>query len=172
MKRLISSANKFLAESCGYFLLLLMLMIAIDVIFRNFGISVFGIIEMGVYLTVAVVYLGLGHCEENDGHVRIAAVVSYLGPSSSVFLRCLVDIASFAIMCVASYGCILSAISSFDSNEAVMAGHIPLYTWPARAAMVIGLVFFCAQILISLKNDVGTFRKTRAISAEQPDREN
>ena len=163
MKWFFSFTNKFLAESCGYLVMILMLIIMVDVILRNAGFPIFGIVEVGIYITVAVVYLGLGHCEDMDGHVRLTAVVSRLRPSWSAFLSCIMDILSFSIMCLAFYACLRSAVSSFTDNEAVMAADIALYTWPARVALVVGLFFYCGQILVSFGKKLEIFRNaTRA----------
>ena len=159
MKRIIEGINRLLAESCGYLLMLVMFLTASDVILRNLGIVIFGVVEIAVFIVIAAVYFGLGHCEEEDGHVRITALISRFPPVPAQFTRLVMAIATLGIMILATYACARSAYSAYTDNEAVMANQTALYTWPARAAMVVGLFFYCCQLVISIGKEAEKLRE-------------
>lgn len=158
MKRLIVAINRVLAESCGYLLMLVMFLTASDVVLRNLGFSVFGIVEIAVFIVIAAVYFGLGHCEEEDGHVRIAALISRFSPVPRQIVRLIMALATLAVMGLATYACAQSALSAYMDGEAVMANQTALYSWPARSAMVVGLFFYCCQLVFSIGNEWGKLR--------------
>jgi TRAP-type C4-dicarboxylate transport system permease small subunit len=163
MRRIIVAINRLLAESCGYLLMLVMFLTASDVILRNLGIAIFGIVEIAVFIVIAAVYFGLGHCEEEDEHVRISALITRFPPVPRQFTRLVMAVATLVIMALATYACARSAYSAFSDKEAVMANQTALYTWPARTAMVIGLFFYCCQLVITIGHEAAKFRE--AVSA-------
>lgn len=165
MKRIIAAINRLLAESCGYLLMLVMFLTASDVILRNLGIAIFGVVEIAVFIVIAAVYFGLGHCEEEDGHVRVSALAARLPPIPRRVMHLIMTVATLAIMALATYACTRSAYSAYTDNEAVMANQTALYTWPARAAMVVGLFFYCCQLVISVGKAAGMLRGALSASA-------
>ena len=148
--RCIININRFLAESCGYLLMLVMFLTASDVLLRNLGFAVFGIVEISMFIVIAAVYFGLGHCEEENGHVRLDMAMQLLPPVHRQAGRLLAACATFAVMGLAVYACARSAVNAFASNEAVMANQTPLYSWPARTAIAVGLFFYCCQLVLSI----------------------
>ena len=167
MKNVIVKVNRVLAESCGYLLMFVMFLTASDVVLRNLGFSIFGIVEIAMFIVIAAVYFGLGHCEEEDGHVRIAALVSRFPPVPRQISRLTMNIVTLAVMSLATYACIRSAIGSYFDNEAVMANQTALYAWPARTAMVIGMFFYCCQIVITIGDNWTKFRNTLSRNAKK-----
>ena len=167
MKRLIITINRFLAESCGYLLMIVMFLSVSDVLLRNFGFPIFGIVEVATFIVIAAVYFGLGHCEEEDGHVRIKTLLERMSPVSKQATRLVLACVTLAIMSLATYACARSAMTSYAINEAVMANQTALYSWPARTAVVVGLFFYSCQLVISISNEWRGLRDALAAKARK-----
>ncbi len=160
---LITRLNRILAESCGYILFLVTILVALEVVLRNFGFMVFGIIELAVYLVIAAVFFGLGHCEEKDEHVRITLLLSRVNPKCRHFMRIFAALCTLTAMIYASYASILSVMKSIRGSEAIMANTTPMYAWPARMAITIGLVMFCLQLVLTIIHE---YKLSRSVGAD------
>ena len=150
MEKIITAINRGLAECSGYFLMAVMLMVSADVTLRNLGHPVFGIMATATFLVVASVYFGLGNCERSGQHVRIAVLLDRLPSPLRRGLKAIGCLATLIVMAVATYACALSALDSFETNEAVMANTTPLYVWPVKAVMVLGMATYCLQVVFSI----------------------
>lgn len=152
MKKRISFINKIFAELCGWLLSLIMIFLAIDFIGRGLSMPVVGVAEIAVFAMVAVVYLGLPHCEEQHGHVRVEAILIRLPKRVKKLLDISCYLLAIFIIAVAIYAAGANAISAYIEKEAI-SGPTPLLTFPVKSVMVIGLLFYLIQLIVNAHDD-------------------
>jgi len=155
MKKLISRITATLAESSGWLVSIIMVLLVIDFVSRGLSRPIHGVGEMAVFVMVAVVYLGLGHCEQVKGHVRVEMFISKLPPRIMTATNIFSFFLALLIITIVIYSVLMNAIASYQEHEAV-AGPTPLPIFPVKFVIVIGLVFYWVQIFSSI---VKEFRK-------------
>jgi len=158
MKKLLTSINNLLAELSGWLISAIMIFLTIDFISRGISRPVQGVSEMAVFAMIATIYLGLAHCEEVNGHVRVEMVLNAMTPK----LRAVVDLLVYliALFCISVVLIAVwdNALSAYLEREAVV-GPTPLLTYPVKFIMVIGLLFYLIQILINFIDKIRNLRE-------------
>ena len=76
MIKIIDRVTEWLAESSGWLVSIIMILLVVDFVSRGLSKPIQGVSEMAVFVMVAVVYLGLGHCEQEKGHVRVEMFIT------------------------------------------------------------------------------------------------
>ena len=147
MSKYLSALNRRLAELCGWLLSTVMIFIFFDFVSRGLGHPIFGVAEMAMFAMVATVYLGLAHCEEVRGHVRVEALLSRLPPKAQVVLNLMAYIIATIAVGVATYAVWLNTLSAYADREAI-AGTVPLVTYPVKFVMSFALAVYFAQLVL------------------------
>lgn len=145
MKYILSKINGFFAEISGWSLSLIALLLILNLVTRFFGVPIQGLLELSTFVFLGMIYLGLGHCEEVDEHIKVNAVLKRVPPKvrdALYVFNYLLAIAVGGIVVLASYR---SARGAFMSRESV-PGTAPFLTYPVRFAIFIGLLFFLLQV--------------------------
>ena len=158
MKKIIRAINRFLAELSGYLLVLVLVAICISIILRNCDIAVFGILEISILVVVAVVFMGLGNCEEHKNHVRITALLLRLPLPYAFALQTFSNLLTFCIMLYTSWALGLNAWEAYLADDVIMSGDVALYTWPVRAIMAFCCLLYCMEIINSISDDYENYR--------------
>jgi len=153
VKKQITFINKTFAEICGWLLSVIMVLLAVDFIGRGLSMPVIGVAEIAVFAMVAVVYLGLPHCEEQRGHVRVEAVLIRLPKKIKALIDLCCYLLAIFIIAIAIYAAGANAVSAYVDKEAVQ-GPTPLLTFPVKIVMVIGLIFYLVQLVINFFEDL------------------
>ncbi|KIX14299.1 TRAP transporter small permease subunit [Dethiosulfatarculus sandiegensis] len=148
MQKQITKLNRLFAEICGWLLIVVMLLLTSDFISRGLSCPIVGVAESAVFAMVAVVFMGLGHCEEQKGHVRVEAVLVRL-PAK---VRGVFNLFCYLLGCFAIgatlYAVTGNAIEAFLEKEAI-AGPTPLLTYPVKFVMVVSLVLYFIQLCLN-----------------------
>lgn len=149
MRNTFSRINRFLAELCGWLMSMIAILLAVDVVSRGIRMPLQEVATLAVFVMVAVIYLGLANCEQENGHVTVNLLEEKLPPKLRKINEWVCQVVQLVIMGIAVYFVGQSAMNSFISKEA-LAGTAILPLWPAKFAMTIGLVFYWIQILLNL----------------------
>lgn len=157
MKKILHMINQKLAELCGWFLMIIMVLLIIDLATRGIGKPVQGLSQIAVFVTIAVIYLGLPLCEEYDGHVRVELFINRLSRRGQSVSRLIIYILNFLIIGFFLFEMVQNFVISYSTKEAI-SGTIVLPVWPSKFAMIIGLLFFWLQILFNFMREFWRFR--------------
>lgn len=149
MGNFLKKVNNFASVLCGYFLMLLMVMLLLDIIFRIAGHPIIGIAELSMFVMVTTVYLGMGECERLSSHVKVDFITDKMSASVQKKFYVFSGIISVVTLIICSYAMISNTIDSFHNNEAI-AGLISFPLWPVKTAMSIGLLLYCFQAMYNL----------------------
>ena len=145
---MLSKLNALCAELSGWLLSVLTCLLFLDLALRGFGVSVLSLSAMALFVMVAVVYLGLGHCEEMRGHVRVEFGIG-LFPEK---WRGYVDLSAHLIGCVTvgvtAYAMIVNFLNSFTHREA-LADLVRLPIYPVKFIMAAALVVYFLQLCLN-----------------------
>ena len=148
MLDIIKIINKGIAEFSGWLLSILMFLLVLNLITRSIGFPIYGLVEIGTFVFLSIVYLGLAHCEELEEHIRMDAIVIRLSNKLQRILDLSVYIFALVIVCVLVYALGLEAVNSFQTQDSVPAGTLALPTWPVKVIMFIGCLLYLFQLLL------------------------
>lgn len=149
MNKILTVINQFFAEISGWFLSVITFLLVLNLLTRTFGIAVQGLLELTTFVFLAVIYLGLAHCEEHDEHIKVNVILQRVPESLRVIFNVFNYILATVVGAILTYAAVLSAINAYVSKEAV-PGTAPLPTFPVRFVIFLGLGFFTLQALLHL----------------------
>lgn len=152
-RNMVITVNNKLAELCGILLFIIMILLTVNLVSRELGFAIPGLTNLAVLILLAVVYLGLGRCEWNDEHAAVDMIPNVLPPKPKRYNSLLVNILKFIAIAIFFYASIESVISSFQTKES-FADVISIPIWPAKLAIVIGLLFFALEVLFKIFEDI------------------
>ncbi|MCF7936884.1 MAG: TRAP transporter small permease [Synergistales bacterium] len=157
MGHLLVKINQFFAELSSWFLSIIMILLTVNYITRFFGVPIQGLLELSTFVFLAIIYLGLGHCEENDEHIKVNAIIKRVPPKVARALNTFNYLLAVFIGGVITYAALNTAISAYQSGESV-PGTAPLLTYPVKFAIFIGSLFFVLQAAAHLVSILKTGR--------------
>ena len=150
---LVRKVNSFLAETTGYLVALLMLLLVFDCISQFLKKQVPGVVELAIFIMIASAYLGLPYTEQNRGHVKVDAILMRLPAAVQKWLTVLWDMIAFVVIFTAAYAAYLKAYEAFLDGEAI-AGLVEWPLFPIRFIIAISLFWFGVQIVVNFFLDI------------------
>jgi len=161
-KKIVVGANRFLSETCGWLLCVMVVILCFDIVSRGIKESVPGVTVMAVFVMIAVVYLGLGQCEKYDRHIKVTVVIDRLPAAARNGLRIFNDLVQLIILTVICVAVAQNVAYSIRKHEAV-AGYFHLPIWPVKFFLLLGVFFYLLQVVVNLYEKVSTLvdRKKR-----------
>lgn len=147
--KILDVATNLLAELCGWFLLIVMSLITIDLVSRALSTPIYGVSESAMFVMIAIVYLGLPYAERIQAHVRVELLLDHLPPRVSAVIDLIMYLLVSATMLVVLYAVILNAKVAYENKQAV-AGTTPLLIWPVKFVMVAAMALYVVRILINV----------------------
>ena len=157
---ILKKFNRFFAETTGYLVGLIVILLVIDTIGTLIKNQVHGVIELAVFTVIASAYIGLSYTEEVRGHVRVAAIVGRLNESVQSYIRIFWGVVSFAVIALTTYAGFYKAIEAYTEGEAI-AGTVPYPLFPIRFVIAISLLFYGIQILANFILDLASIRENK-----------
>lgn len=162
MRTLLNRVNDAMSAIGGWMMLLMMLILVIDVIWRTVFTPIFGMAELSVFVMMIVVYLSFSRAEEYNEHVRIELLIDATSGRTHKTLLLLVRLLALLTVAILFYAVTVNAWQATLKREA-MEGLISLPIWPVKIIMVVGMTFFLIQTVLNLlggdeparKNPVG-----------------
>lgn len=149
--KLIDKADNFFGYIAAATLFLMMLLVFLDVFFRNiFGSPIQGTLEMtGEYFMVVVVYFGIGYTLKEDGHVSVEFFEDKIPNILKKPFEILGNIVALIAVVVLGYSNFLKGIEYFEKD----IRSISLLNYPLAPALMIislGLLFMAIRLVIRL----------------------
>ncbi len=141
----VASASRAMARITGVLIILIMIAVVIDAVLRGMmGIAIWGVLEVGVLLLLALIYLGLPATQANRENFRVSIFAERFPPWFDRIVTWLllgVQLAVLGILCWTSWR---SSIYSFNRDE-VSFGMVQIPLWPSRAMVSVGLTLLIIQ---------------------------
>jgi len=149
LKRLLLNVSHFFAEISGWFLSIIMFLLVLNLVTRFAGMPIQGLLEMSTFVFLALIYLGLAHCEENDEHIKVRAVIKRVPMKFARGMNIFNYLLAIVIGSIITYAAGDTALDAFRSGESV-PGTAPLPTYPVKIAIFIGTLAFVAFAILHL----------------------
>lgn len=110
------------------------------------GLTVPSLAEIGAFLFVGAVFLGLAGTLRAGGHVRVTLLTRALPPAAERVLGFAVTLAAAGLAAFATWS---SAVQVLDSwrFDSVSYGMIPVPLWLPQGVMTLGLALFCIALI-------------------------
>ena len=149
MKSILSKINHFIATLGGLLMSVVVVLFLANIISREIKRPIQTLLQLAVFTTIIVVYLGLAYCEEKDEHIRIEIVASRVSPLIKENIEIIVKVIEIFILSICIYAVILDVYSAYITKAAV-TGIVPMRLWPVKSMILVGLIMFWFQILSNL----------------------
>jgi TRAP-type mannitol/chloroaromatic compound transport system permease small subunit len=163
LAKLIDVCTNILAELCGWFLLVVMGLIVVDLVSRATSTPIYGVSESAMFVMIAIVYLGLPYAEKMRAHVRVELILDNMAPRLSAVFDLIMYLLVVGTMFVVLYAVTINAWGSYGSRQAI-AGPTPLLVWPVKSVMVAGLLLYVVQIIINVGQAFQTIYRADAFA--------
>ena len=149
LDKIFKFINRRLSELCGIMLFIIMILLLVNVISREFGYPIDGLSNISVLILISVVYLGLSTTEETNQHAAVELLESRLNIKNRKMLHIFIHIVKIIAIGMFAYASIGNLLFSIESGEAYTdVVYIPM--WPSKLMLFLGLLFFELQIVINL----------------------
>jgi TRAP-type C4-dicarboxylate transport system permease small subunit len=150
-------------------LLILMFGTVLDVLRRAAtGRSLYGMIEVAPLLLLGAVMLGYGYAEYTRTHVRTSLVTSRMPLRVRFPLRGVMQVLAAVMMFWISWLTLQRGIDAFTGND-VTPGFVALPTWPSRALIPVGFLFFGLHLLRFGVQDLARWREGATVDPHEPE---
>ena len=140
--------NAICAAFSGVLVCCLMVLLSGEILGRNLGYPIPGTIEFASFGLVGIIFLGLSHCEELKGHVRVEFLLARLSPMRLKAAEMFIHLLGFCIYGLMTWQTGLDAISSWSVRETV-PGLMTLPVYPAKTIIPLGCALICIQIVVN-----------------------
>ncbi len=117
LERIVYFINRWLNWAAGSVLVLAVLLICVNVIFRAFGKPILGVFEIVGFGGAVVASCALGYTQLKRGHIGVEVVVSRLSQRSQTIIESIASFLSMGLFTILTWQCVLLANSSWQSGE-------------------------------------------------------
>ncbi len=149
MRKISSAINRLLSSFTGWLMLAMMLLLVADILWRLVGKPLQGMAEMSVFVMMIVIYLGLPRCEEYHEHVGLEFFTNALSKGARRITLTFAQMLAVLTVALLLYAVATNALAAYRTREAI-EGIREMLTWPTKAVMVVGMVFFFIQAFLNL----------------------
>ena len=154
--RKVEKIIRLIIEACGIIgiviLLAMMMMTVSDVIMRYFFRKpIIGSMEISVTLMVCVVFLGIGWCALNDGHISVDIITGKLSKRGRVLLNGFDNIVTLVLALIITWRSFVEALSVKDMEVTSPILGIPRYPFVFVTSFGFFLLF-SAVLILFIKN--------------------
>ena len=151
MKRI----NSIAAVTGAFLVFLMTLLIAANIIGRKLGYPLPGAVNLAGFMLAAVTFLGLSHCEEVGGHVRVEVVLHRLTPKNRRLLLLFNLLVALFIYGFMAWGSGIDTIEAWRLLQ-MIPGAVSLPVYPSKTIVTIGCGLMCIQLALNI---IGLFGK-------------
>ena len=150
MKNFLTKVNRLMATLGGMLMSIVVVLFLTNIISREINKPIQGLLQLAVFATIIVVYMGLAYCEDKDEHIKIEVIVSRLSLNAQKILKNVIaKVVEIVILSICIYAAALDAYSAFIT-KASLTGTVPIILWPVKSMIFVGLFLFWLQILLNL----------------------
>ena len=133
----------------GVATILILVLVCIEVVARQFGTSLQIADEFSGYLNAAIIFLGLGYALREGAFIRVEIVYEKLKGSILTMVRAFIVLTSLAFTIVLTYFLFSHTVYLFEQDtRAVSILHTP--EWIPMTAVVVGMIVLLIQLLVYL----------------------
>ena len=161
---MMKKVNAICAVASGLLVCSLMLLLSAEILGRKIGHPIPGTTEFAAFALVGIIFLGLSHCEEVGGHVRVEFLILRFPTRLRLAAELFVYFMGFLLYVLMTWQTALDAISSWSVLETV-PGLMTLPVYPAKTLVPLGCGLISIQILI---NALGLIRNQNKPDTSQP----
>jgi TRAP-type C4-dicarboxylate transport system permease small subunit len=140
--------NALFSVVSGLLVCSLMVLLSAEILGRKVGHPVPGATEFAGFALVGIIFLGLSHCEEKGGHVRVEFLLTRLPHRLRQVTELFVYFLGFCVYALMAWQTAIDAISSWSVLETV-PGVMDLPVYPAKTVIPFGCSMICVQIVIN-----------------------
>ena len=152
MKNFLTKVNRLMATLGGMLMSIVVVLFLTNIISREINKPIQGLLQLAVFATIIVVYMGLAYCEDKDEHIKIEVIVSRLSLNAQKILKnVIVKVVEIVILSICIYAAALDAYSAFIT-KASLTGTVPIILWPVKSMIFVGLFLFWLQILLNTRS--------------------
>jgi len=150
MKNFLTKVNRLMATLSGMLMSIVVVLFLTNIISREINKPIQGLLQLAVFATIIVVYMGLAYCEDKDEHIKIEVIVSRLSLNAQNILKNVIaKVVEIVILSICIYAAALDAYSAFITKASI-TGTVPMILWPVKSMIFVGLFLFWFQILLNL----------------------
>lgn len=150
MKNFLTKVNRLMATLGGMLMSIVVVLFLTNIISREINKPIQGLLQLAVFATIIVVYMGLAYCEDKDEHIKIEVIVSRLSLNAQKILKNVIaKVVEIVILSICIYAAALDAYSAFITKASI-TGTVPMILWPVKSMIFVGLFLFWLQILLNL----------------------
>jgi len=136
-----------MAQFTGVLIIIIMIAVVIDAVLRGMlGIAIWGVLELGVLLLLALVYLGLPATQANRENFRVSILAERFLPWLDRIVTCLLLVLQLTMIGILVWASWRSTIFSFNRDE-VSFSMVQISLWPSRGMVSLGLSLLWLQSL-------------------------
>ena len=132
----------------GLLVCCLMLLLSAEILGRKLGYPIPGTTEFAAFGLVGIIFLGLSHCEQEGGHVRVEFLLTRLPPELKKTVELFIYLLGFCIYGLMTWQTAMDAASSWSIRETV-PGLMTLPVYPAKTVVPVGCGLICIQIAVN-----------------------
>lgn len=145
--RRVDSVSRAMARVTGYLTVVIMAGVVVDAVFRGgLDIALWGILEIGVLLLLALIYFGLPATQANRENFRVSIIADRFPPALDKLVTWLLLALQLAVLGILFWTTWRSSIFSFNRDE-VTFGLVQIPLWPSRVMVSLGFTLLIAQTL-------------------------
>lgn len=147
--RITGACSRQMARLTGLLIIVLMLAVVADSALRGgFNIALWGVLELGTMILLALIYLGLPATQAERVNFRVSVFTDRIPRRAGLVLGGLLLLVQLPILAVLCWFTWRSAVFSFQRQEVSM-GVVEIVLWPHRAMVAAGLTLLWWQSLMS-----------------------
>jgi TRAP-type C4-dicarboxylate transport system permease small subunit len=144
VKKAIQTVNRFIAGVGAFFLVLLMLITATDVLSRDvFNHPIPGTVELSEYMLAVFILLGLAYTQQVKAHVGVSIITSRLPHPAQLILNIIIILISLFIFSILAWQGWAVGIGERTVSDML---RVPQY--PFRLLVALAALFVCLELLI------------------------
>lgn len=115
----LTTLNRWLAELCGWLLMIVMGFMCLDLVSRGISKPLYGVSEMAMFTTLSIVYLGLSHSEEKRSHINVDFLLEKAPLQVEKLLHVLISLISVVTIGILLWAIGGNAFHAFESQQAI-----------------------------------------------------
>ena len=150
IKKGIQAVNRFIAGVSGVFLILLMIITAVDVVGRDvFNHPIPGTVELSQYMLGVFILLGFAYAHQVKAHVAVSILTSRLSQNAQFILNLITTLLGLFIFSILAWQGLVVGVEERTVSDML---RIPQY--PFRILVAVAAFSVCLELLVDIEETV------------------
>lgn len=159
--RLLAVIERWMNMLAGLSILGIMLLSVTNILTRkllNYPVPAF--LDIMVLAVPVMAFLGLAHCQREDGHIRMDIVVTHLRGRTLWLAEAVSTLLAIGIVAILIYGSWDHAARALRNGDSTPVAYLP--TWPIKALVSVCFGVLLLRLVIQLIGFTGAFLRNEA----------